>query len=57
MVLSYFLLPLPMDLSPGSYVLRAGMYIYPDIVTVPVINTEGQAIDDGAELTHFVFSK
>ncbi len=52
-VLSYFLLPLPVDLPSGEYVLRAGMYSYPDIVPVPVINPAGEIIDDNVQLTQF----
>jgi hypothetical protein len=56
MVLSYFLLPLPMDLTPGSYILWSGMYSYPDIIAVPVINPEGEAVDDGVELLQLEYN-
>ncbi len=57
MVLSYFLLPIPMHLPSGTYVLRAGMYSYPDIIPVPVINPAGQAVDDGVQLAEFTYGK
>lgn len=57
MILSYFLLPIPLHLSSGSFVLRAGMYSYPDIMPVPVINAAGLAVDDGVELAVFSHDK
>ena len=49
-VLSRFSLTLPLDLSAGEYQLRAGMYRYPEIETVPVVDSGGQPIDDGVTL-------
>ncbi len=51
LVLSRFELPIPQDLPPGSYQLRAGMYSYPDIVTVPVVSPSGSPVDDAVMLT------
>ena len=34
--------------------MRAGMYSYPDILPVPVINAAGQDVGDGVELTEFI---
>lgn len=55
MVISYFLLPIPSHLQPGSYVLRAGMYSYPDITSVPVINAAGQTVEQGVQLVEYLF--
>ncbi len=57
MVLSYFVLPIPLHVSPGAYILRAGMYSYPDITTVPVINAAGQDVEDGVELTTLTYGE
>ena len=50
-VLSRFVVNLPDDLAPGGYLLRTGIYSYPDIVGVPVVNPEGEPIDDAVTLT------
>ncbi len=49
-VLSRFEIPLPDDLPSGLYNLRAGMYSYPDIAAVPVIDPSGSPTDDGVTL-------
>ena len=49
-VLSRFILTLPPDLSAGDYHLRAGMYRYPEIERVPVVDSGGQPVDDGVTL-------
>jgi hypothetical protein len=51
LVLSRFAIPASQAASPGSYVLRAGMYTYPDIEVVPVVNAQGEPVDDGVTLT------
>ncbi|MGC9520871.1 MAG: hypothetical protein ACP5HG_03185 [Anaerolineae bacterium] len=51
LVLSRFAIPASQAASPGSYVLRAGMYTYPDIEIVPVVNAQGEPVDDGVTLT------
>lgn len=55
-VIGYFSLPLPLHLPNGEYVVRAGMYSYPDITPVPVVNPEGQPVDDSVQLTTFTFA-
>jgi hypothetical protein len=57
MVLSYFLLPLPLHLPSGNYSLQAGMYSYPDIVSVPVIDSSGQSVDTSAKLTRLEYTE
>ncbi len=51
LVLSRFGLSLPPELAPGTYRLRAGMYSYPDIQSVAVVDPEGRPVDDGIVLT------
>jgi len=51
LVLSRFGLSLPPELAPGTYRLRAGMYTYPDIQSVAVVDPEGRPVDDGVTLT------
>ncbi|KPL87826.1 hypothetical protein SE16_09740 [Ardenticatena maritima] len=50
LVLSRFVLTLPPDLTPGRYVLWAGMYTYPDVVNVAVVDEAGNAVDAGVWL-------
>jgi len=51
LVLSRFGLSLPPELAPGNYRLRAGMYTYPDIQSVAVVDPQGHPVDDGVTLT------
>jgi len=50
LVLSRFTIPVPANLEAGSYQLRAGMYSFPDIVNVAVVDPQGMAIDNGVNL-------
>lgn len=50
LVLSRFNIVVPPGLSTGTYTLRAGMYSYPDINSIPVIDPGGNPIDDGLVL-------
>ncbi len=50
LVLSRFTLPLPQDLPPGRYRIWAGLYTYPDIVNVPVLDEASNPAGDGAVL-------
>ncbi len=50
LVLSRFQLALPSDLAPGAYVVRGGMYSYPGIEKVPVVDPQGAPVDDGVDL-------
>ena len=51
LVLSRFGLSLPEEPAPGPYRLRAGMYSYPEIQSVAVVDPEGRPVDDGVTLT------
>ncbi len=50
LVLNRLALPLPETLAEGEYTVRAGMYTYPDITGVPVVDASGNPIDDGVML-------
>jgi hypothetical protein len=50
LVLSYFILPIPENLAAGSYHVQAGMYTYPDITGVPVIDHQGNPVHNGLKL-------
>lgn len=49
-VLSRFALPLPPNLAAGDYTVRVGMYTFPDIQNVPVVDAAGQPISDAIEI-------
>ncbi|MGC9350181.1 MAG: hypothetical protein ACP5JG_18720 [Anaerolineae bacterium] len=57
LVLSRFALSPPEDPPDGVYRLRAGMYTYPEIQAVPVVNAEGEPIDDGVTLQEIVLAE
>ncbi len=46
LVLSRFPIPVPPDLSPGRYQVWAGLYTYPDVVNVPVLDVAGNPVGD-----------
>lgn len=50
LVLSRFAIPVPANLEAGSYQLRAGMYSFPDISNVAVVDPQGTSVDDRANL-------
>lgn len=50
LVLSRFAIPIPADMPPGDYRVRAGMYTYPDVTGVPVVDPAGTPVDDGVFL-------
>ncbi len=50
LVLSYFTLPIPDKLPSGPYHVQAGMYTYPDIIGVPVVDHEGNPLHSGLKL-------
>ncbi len=50
LVLSHFTVIVPDRMPPGSYRLRAGMYSYPEIRAVPVVDVQGEPVDDGLTL-------
>ncbi|MCD6344874.1 MAG: glycosyltransferase family 39 protein [Anaerolineae bacterium] len=47
LVISRFPLNIPGDLAPGTYAVRAGIYSWPEIINIPVIDSQGNAVDDG----------
>jgi len=50
LVLSRFSVPIPADIEAGSYGLRAGMYSFPDITNVAVVDPQGTSVDNGVNL-------
>lgn len=50
LVISRFPVTLPDQMPPGEYEIRAGMYALPDINNIPVVNADGNPIDDGVTL-------
>ncbi len=52
LVLSYFTLPIPDKLPPGPYRVQAGMYTYPDITGVPIIDQQGNPLHSGLKLAN-----
>jgi hypothetical protein len=50
LVLSRFSIPVPEDLSPGRYAVWAGLYSYPDVVNVPVLDVAGNPAADRVAL-------
>ncbi|MFN2286602.1 MAG: hypothetical protein ACK2UQ_19455, partial [Anaerolineae bacterium] len=50
LVLSHFAISIPAEIEVGSYQLRAGMYSFPDIASVPVVDPQGTPVDDGVTL-------
>jgi len=41
LVLSRFTVPIPADLPAGLYAVRAGLYTYPEIQGIPVVDAVG----------------
>ncbi|RME37161.1 MAG: hypothetical protein D6793_04645 [Thermoflexia bacterium] len=50
LVLSRFTVPIPPDLPPGPYTVRFGMYTYPDIQGVPVVDVAGNPMEGAVQL-------
>lgn len=50
LVLSRFLIPVPPDLSPGRYQVWAGLYTYPDVVNVSILDVAGNPAGDRVPL-------
>ncbi len=50
LVLSRFSVPVPANLEAGIYQLRAGMYSFPDITNVAVVDHQGTPVDGGVSL-------
>jgi len=56
LILSRFSIPIPADIEAGSYRLRAGMYSFPDVTGVPVVDPQGTPIDDGVSLGSLIIA-
>ena len=55
-VVNWFEIPIPPDARPGDYVMRVGMYVYPDLVNVPLRGAEsglpsGEWVEIGPSLS------
>lgn len=50
LVLSRFTVPIPSDLPTGSYRIQAGLYTYPDIQGIPVVDALGNPVEGAALL-------
>lgn len=50
LVLSRFTIPVPSDLPSGAYEVRAGLYTYPDIRGVPVVDAAGNPVESAVSL-------
>ncbi len=46
LVLGHFSIPVPPDLPPGRYQVWAGLYTYPGVVNVPVLDVAGNPAGD-----------
>jgi len=46
LVLSRFSISIPAEPSPGRYQVWAGLYSYPDVVNVPVLDVAGNPAGD-----------
>ncbi len=57
LVLYYFMIPIPDSLPNGTYHIRAGMYTYPDITSVPVIDAQGHPLDTSVTLGTIAISE
>jgi len=58
LVLNRFSIPFSPDLPPGRYQVWAGLYTYPDVVNVPVVDVVGNPVGDRValgvvEVSHF----
>lgn len=50
LVLSRFTVPIPQDLPAGTYEIRAGLYTYPDIQGIPIVDALGNPVEGSALL-------
>lgn len=50
LALSCFPILLPDDLPPGPYTVRVGMYTYPEIVGIPVVDAAGKPVEAAVTL-------
>ncbi len=49
-VVTWFDVPIAPDAAPGAYKMRVGMYTYPDIQNVPVVDSAGNPVSDAVEV-------
>jgi hypothetical protein len=49
-VVTWFDVPIAPDATPGTYTMRVGMYTYPDIQNVPVVDKAGNPVSDAIEV-------
>jgi hypothetical protein len=45
-VVAWFDVPIAPDAAPGGYEMRVGMYTFPDIKGVPVVDASGKPVAD-----------
>ncbi len=57
LVLAVFEIPLDGAIEPGVYQVRAGMYDYPDVQSVPVVDVTGRPVDDAVLLTQVMIMR
>ena len=50
-VLNWFDLHIPADAPPGDYGMRVGMYTYPALENIPLLDARGISVGEGAEIT------
>ncbi len=56
-MLAVFEIPLDGAIEPGVYQVRAGMYDYPDVQSVPVVDVTGRPVDDAVLLTQVMIMR
>jgi 4-amino-4-deoxy-L-arabinose transferase-like glycosyltransferase len=49
-VLNWFELQIPPDAPPDGYTMRVGMYTYPDVANVPLVNADGSPLGEWVEI-------
>ncbi len=49
LIVSWFDLQIAADAPPGPFWVRTGMYTYPDVATVPVVDAQGQPVSDAVQ--------
>jgi hypothetical protein len=49
-VITWFDVPIAPDAAPGKYTMRVGMYTYPDVQNVPVVDEAGNPVADAVEV-------
>jgi 4-amino-4-deoxy-L-arabinose transferase-like glycosyltransferase len=49
LIVSWFDVEIAADAPPGPFWVRTGMYTYPDVMGVPVVDAQGQPVSDAVE--------